>query len=55
MDDDSFQDSDIESLSDYPMERPMKKITMMHVPDLCYLMFDICDDGTLLKLSMTCK
>ena len=29
--------------------------SLMRVPDLCYLIYDICDDATLLRLSMTCK
>lgn len=27
----------------------------MRVPDLCYLVYDYCDSGSLHKLSMTCK
>lgn len=27
----------------------------MRVPDLCYLIFDLCDDGTLVRLAMTCS
>jgi len=26
----------------------------MRIPDLCYLVFDYCDNETLRKLSMTC-
>ena len=44
---------DIESLADFPIDQ---KVTsrLMKIPDLCYLIFDLCDDNSLVRLSMTC-
>ena len=49
-------DDDLESLEDYPLDRNKHewKFSMMRVPDLCYLVYDLCDDSSLLKLSMPC-
>ena len=47
-------DSDeIESLADFPLGQKGTS-RLMRVPDLCYLIFDLCDDSSLLRLSMTC-
>ena len=54
---DDDDDDDLESLEDYPLDRTKheaRTFSMMRVPDLCYLVYDLCDDGSLLKLSMTC-
>jgi len=55
---DSGDESDIMSIEDYPTEqiRLLKQcVRVMRVPDLCYLIYDYCDDGTMHRLSMTCK
>jgi len=31
------------------------KLSVLRVPDLCFVVYDFCDDSTLRKLSMTCK
>ena len=44
---------DIESMADFPLDQ---KVTsrLMRIPDLCYLIFDLCDDNSLVRLSMIC-
>ena len=38
------------------MHRVVKQVAkVMRVPDLCYLVYDYCDAGSLHKLAMTCK
>ena len=43
------------ALTDCRCQLGPRKQSLMRIPDLCFVIYDFCDNATLLKLSMTCK